>query len=121
MESWSLRILVFVSPQGGTAKLSGRNYDFREPTKAGANRKERRSQWKTSKRTRKSLNRQNQEMTLEPVEIFGLFKVTSFIVTTVNLEINSMCRKKKFPYSTEIYGCYEVHSHRYERDTMKAN
>ena len=35
----------------GTAKLSGRDYDFREPTEAGTDRKERRSQWRTSRRT----------------------------------------------------------------------
>ena len=41
---------------------------------------------------RKSLNRQDQEMTLKPAKIFGLFKVTSFIVIILNQEFNFMCR-----------------------------
>ena len=40
-------------------------------------------------------NRQNQKMTLKPGQIIGLFKVTSFIVIAMNLEISSTCRKKK--------------------------
>ena len=44
---------------------------------------------------RKSLNRQNQEMTLKSEEIFGLVKVTSFIVVMLNLEFSYMCQKKK--------------------------
>ena len=42
-------------------------------------------------------------MTLKPRKIFGPFKVTSIIVITMNLEFNSMCRKKKhslFHWST---------------------
>ena len=34
-------------------------------------------------------------MTLKPVPIFGRSKVTSSIVITMNLEINSTCRRKK--------------------------
>ena len=50
------------------------------------------------KANRKSRNRQNQNMTLKHAETFGLFKETSFIVVTMNLEFNSVCRKKKqFP------------------------
>ena len=43
----------FIFPAAdGTAKLSGRDYEFREPTpKAGTNRKEQRFQWRTSRRT----------------------------------------------------------------------
>ena len=47
------------------------------------------------KAKRKSLNRQNEEMTLKPEEIFGLFKVTSFVVIILNLEFNCMFQKKK--------------------------
>ena len=42
-----------------------------------------------------SFNRQNQKMTLKPVPTSGRFKVTSSIVITLNLEFNSMCRRKK--------------------------
>ena len=47
------------------------------------------------KANRKSLNRQNQQITVKPVTIFGRFKVTLSIVITLNHEYNSMCRKKK--------------------------
>ena len=47
------------------------------------------------KAKRKSLNRQNQEMTLKPEKISGLFKVTSSIVIILNREFNCMCREKK--------------------------
>ena len=54
------------------------------------------SQWRTSfKENQRSHNRQKQKMTLKPAEISGLSKVTSFIVTTINLEVNSMRRKKE--------------------------
>ena len=41
------------------------------------------------------LNWQNQQMTLKPVSTSGRSKVTSSIVTTMNLEFNSTCRRKK--------------------------
>ena len=41
----------------------------------------------------KVLNRQNQQMTLKPRKTFGLFKLTSSVVMTVNLEFNSWCNK----------------------------
>ena len=45
-----------------------------------------------------SLNRQNQQMTLKLVPIFGRSKVTSSIVITMNLGFNSTYRRKKhFP------------------------
>ena len=44
---------------------------------------------------RKGLNRKNQKMTLKPRKTSGRFKVTSSIVITMNLEFNSMFRKKK--------------------------
>ena len=43
------------------------------------------------KANRKSPTRQNQQVTLKPEDIFGLFKVTSFIAITMNLEFNSVC------------------------------
>ena len=47
------------------------------------------------KANRKSLNRQNQQITLKPVQTSGRFKVTLSIVITMNLEFNSTCRRKK--------------------------
>ena len=65
----------FIFPTAdGTAKLSGRDYEFREPTL-----------WRkqtVGKMNRKSLNRQNQKMTLKPAKTFGQYKVTSSIVIT---------------------------------------
>ena len=47
---------------------------------------------------RESLNLYNQQMTLKPVLTSGRSKVTS-IVNTMNLELNSTCRRKKtFPF-----------------------
>ena len=45
------------------------------------------------KANRKGFNRLNPEMTLKPRQTFGLFKVTSFIVITRNLEFNFLCGK----------------------------
>ena len=45
------------------------------------------------KANREVFNRQSQEMTRNAGKTFDLFKVTSFIVVTLNLEFNSMCRK----------------------------
>ena len=47
------------------------------------------------KANRKSLDQQNQKMTLKPRMTFGQFKVTSFIVIILNLEFNSTCRRKR--------------------------
>ena len=52
---------------------------------------------------RKGLNRQKQKMALNPGKTSGRCKVTSFIVITLSLECNSMCRRKKhslFRWST---------------------
>ena len=47
------------------------------------------------KANRKSLNRQDHKMTLKPGKISRRYKVTSFIVITLNLEFHFTCRKKK--------------------------
>ena len=47
------------------------------------------------KANRESLNRQNQQMSLKPGAILGRSKLTSSVVIAMNLEFNSMCRKKK--------------------------
>ena len=64
-------------------------------TKARTTCKEWKSQWVKFKANREGLNRQEQQMTLEPVPILGRHKVTSSIVITMNLEFNSTCRRKK--------------------------
>ena len=95
---------VFISQKGeefifpmadGTEKLFGRGYDFREST----------PRWEQTVRSEDfnrelegepgKLNRQNRKMTLQPGPISGRFKVTSSIVITMNLEVISMCRRKK--------------------------
>ena len=47
------------------------------------------------KANRKGFNRQKQKMTPKPGETSGRFKATSSIVIALNLEFNSICRKKK--------------------------
>ena len=47
------------------------------------------------KANRKSLNRQNQKLTLKPEMTCVQSKVSSFIVVTLNVEFNSTCRRKK--------------------------
>ena len=57
-----------------------------------------RSLWRNSWQLGEVLTLQNSEMTLKPGKTSGRFKVTSFVVITVNLEFNSLCRKMKhFP------------------------
>ena len=78
----------------GTAKLSGRDHELREPTQ---------SEKENVEANRESVNGQNQKMTLKPRKTSGRFKATSSDVTTWNLEFNSTCRRKNIPYSTEIH------------------
>ena len=82
----------------GSAKLSVRDYELQEPSlrrKSTVRRKRERVSVEILKAKRKSLSRQNQEMTLKPAKIFGPFKVTSFTVITLNREFNCMRRKKE--------------------------
>ena len=56
----------------GTAKLSGRDHECREPAwRVGTTCEKWRSQWRTSRRTRRVLNRQKQKRTLKPGKTFG--------------------------------------------------
>ena len=64
-------------------------------SEAGTTCEERRFKVENFKVNRESLSRQNQQMTLKPVPTFGRFKGTSSIVITMNLEFNSLCRRKK--------------------------
>ena len=72
---------IFPVPDG-TAKLWGRDFEFREPTQR-------------REANRESLKRQNQQMTLKPVATSVRFRVTSSLVTTMNLEFNSVCGRNK--------------------------
>ena len=49
------------------------------------------------KANRESLNGQHQNMTLKPVPTSGRFKVTSSVVTTMNLEFNYVPKEETFP------------------------
>ena len=79
----------------GTGKLSGRDYEFREPTPGREQTVRSEDLSGELQGELGSLNRQNQQTTLKPVPTSGRSKVTSSIVITMNLEFNSMCRRKK--------------------------
>ena len=79
----------------GTAKLSGRDYEFRESTIRRKPTVKSEDFSRELQREPESLNRQNPEMTLKPVPIFFRSKVASSVVITMNLGFNSMCRRKK--------------------------
>ena len=81
----------------GTVKLFGRDHAFREPTLILNKPQGVKISVENLKAKRKSLNRQNLEMTLEPATIFGLFKVASSIVITMNLECKSVPKEEIFP------------------------
>ena len=70
----------------GTAKLSGRDNKFREPT----HRREQRVGVKIPVENFKA----NQKTTLKPGKTSGQSKVCSFIVITLNFEFNCTCWKK---------------------------
>ena len=74
----------FICPfADGTAKVSGKDYEFRDTT---------------HRREQNERSRQNQQMTLKPVPTSGRSKVTSSVVIKMNVEFNSTCRRKKhFP------------------------
>ena len=74
----------------GAGELSGREHAFREHTPYGAEV----SVENFLKTNRKSLNRQNQKMAFKPEKIFGRYKVTSILVTTLNLEFDFTWRKR---------------------------
>ena len=78
----------------GTAKLSGRDHEFRESTvtqeqPVGS------EDLSGEQGEPEDFNRQNQKMTLGSGKTFGLFKMNSSIVITLNLEFNPECKMKK--------------------------
>ena len=77
----------------GTAKFLGRDYDFRDSTLRQEH-TARSEDFSTA--NRESLNRQNQQMSLEPGPT-RRFKVTSSIVITMNLEFNCVPKEETFP------------------------
>ena len=79
----------------GSAKLSGREYEFQEPTlrRESTVRRERVSV-ETLTAIGKSFDLKKQKMTLEFTRTFGPFEVISFIVIIFNREFNFMCRNK---------------------------
>ena len=81
----------------GTAKLSGRDYEFREPTP-------RREQTERSevfsekfKANWESRNLQKQQMTLKPVQTSRRSKMTWCTVITMNLEFNYVPKEETCP------------------------
>ena len=78
----------------GTAKLSGRDHEFREPTLRREQTEGAKISVDNFKANWKGLNRQNQMMTLKPGETCGRFKVTSSIVITLNQESNFTRRER---------------------------
>ena len=114
-KSWTHRIFIIeesTRKKYGTAKLSGRDHEFRETTKAGTDCEEWKSQWEKFKANRKSLNRQNQQVTLKPVPTSGRCKVTSSIAISLNQGVQGLCAEgRNISYSTEIHGCYQVYSY----------
>ena len=87
----------------GIAKLPGKDYEFRVPTLRREPTVRSQDLSGEFKAKRESLNRQNQQMTLKPVPTSGRSKVTSSVVTTMNLEFISTCRRKKHSLSHSIF------------------
>ena len=79
----------------GTPKCQGETTNSENPLKGGNRLKGVKTTVEDFKANRKTLNRQNQKMTLKPEETSCRHKATSFIVITMNFEFNSLCRKKK--------------------------
>ena len=82
----------------GIAQLSGRDYEFREPTV----RRDNAARGENLRGEFQGEPEESQPTELkddaEVVPTSGRLKVTSSIAITMNLEFNSMCRKKKtFP------------------------
>ena len=76
----------------GTAKVSGKETTS---TPTETNWKERRSQWRTSWRTGRASTDRINKWRWSPKRLLGRSKVTSSIVITMNLEFNSICRRKR--------------------------
>ena len=70
----------------------------RTHSEAGTTCRERRSQWKTSRRTGRSLTDRIKRRRWSPERLLVYSNVTSFVVNTLNLEFNSMCRRKKHSF-----------------------
>ena len=94
---------AFPAPSG-TAKLSGRDYEFQEPTLRREQTVRRgRVSVEIIMAKRKSLNRQNQKMTPKPAKMFGPFKVTSSIVITLNSSSTLCAHGRHIPFSIELH------------------
>ena len=87
----------FVFPiADGTSKISGGDYEFREPT---LGREQTVRSEESNKDSRRIGRAQPTELTDDAVarkeKTFGRFKVTSFVVIRLNLVFNSMYRRKR--------------------------
>ena len=86
----------------GTAKLFARDHEFREPTQR-SNLQGVKISEKNFKATRKSVNRQKQEMTLKPKMTSGQPKVTSFVAITLHREFTLRVERRNIPDPTELH------------------
>ena len=87
----------------GSAKLSGRDYEFQEPTsETGIYRKERISA-ENLMAIGKSFDLKNQKMTQKLGNNFGLLKDTSFIVIMLNREFNLRAQRRIIPCFQDLY------------------
>ena len=96
----------------GTAKLSVRDYEFRESTlKAGTNRKERRSQWRTSRRTRRVSTDRIKRWRWSPCRLLVDSRWLHLSSSQGTSSLTLCTEGRSIPYSTEILWCNQVHSY----------
>ena len=77
----------------GSAKLSGRDCEFQEPTLRRESTVRRENLSGESQGLGKSFDLKKQKMTQEATRTFGPLKVISLVVIILNREFNNMCRK----------------------------
>ena len=90
----------------GSAKLSGRDYEFQEPTsETGIYPKERERSISAENLMAigKSFDLKNQKMTQKLGNNFGLLKDTSFIVIMLNREFNLRAQRRIIPCFQDLY------------------
>ena len=113
----------FVFPVAdGSATVSGRDYEFQEPTpRRESTVKRERISAENLKAIGKSVNLKKQKMTRKLKKTSGLFKETSFTVTIRTESQTLLTKRRVIPFSTEIYRYHQVSSHRSGCDARKTN
>ena len=101
----------------GSAKLSGRDYEFQEPTVRRESAEKRENLSGESHGDREEFELEESEDDAEARKTFGLFKDTSFIVIILSREFNLRAERRIIPYftrftllneSVDIAGKYEI-------------